>query len=199
MTITYVYEDKLYLNITNQCTNACDFCVRTTNDGYYSENSLWLEREPTCEEILADIFSHDLSRYTEMVFCGYGEPTCRLDVMLRVCRQVRERSDIRIRVNTNGQSDLIWGRDTAPDFAGLVDILSISLNTADAVSYQKLCHCQYGEAAYDALLRFAAHAKQYVPTVQLSVVRTTISDEDIEKCRTMAHQLGVILRVRELV
>lgn len=199
MTITYVFEDKLYLNITNRCTNACDFCVRTHNDGFYSDDPLWLEREPTADEIIADIFSRDLTAYTELVFCGYGEPTCRLDVLCAVCDAVKAKSSIPIRVNTNGQSDLIWGRNTAPDFANRVDILSVSLNTADAASYQQVCHCVYGEAAYDALLTFAANAKRYVPQVILSVVRTTIPDADIERCREMAESIGVRLRVRELV
>lgn len=199
MTISYEYDGTLYLNITNRCTNACEFCVRTVSDGFYSDQPLWLEREPTREEIIADILSHDLTAYRELVFCGYGEPTCRLDDMLWVCGEVRRHSSIPIRINTNGQSDLIYSRRTAPDFRGLADVVSVSLNTADAASYQKLCHCEFGEKAYDALIAFAVDVKQFVPHVILSVVHPTIPDEDIEKCRAIAQKAGVDFRVRELV
>ena len=199
MTITYIYGGSLYVNITNRCPNACDFCVRTHNDGFYSEDSLWLDCEPTRQEILDDILRHDLAAFDELVFCGYGEPTCRLDDMLWVCRAVRRVSNIRIRLNTNGQANLICGRDTAPDFEGALDIVSISLNAADAAGYQALCHSEYGEAAYASLLDFAAEVKRYVPEVMLTVVRTTIPDEEIDRCRGIAAGVGVSLRVRELV
>ena len=116
MTITYQYHDALYVNLTNRCPNACDFCLRTHGDKVGDSGSLWLEREPSKEEIWEDIEKRDLSKYRELVFCGYGEPACRLDDMLWICRQVRAVSGIKIRVNTNGLSDLINGRDTAPEY-----------------------------------------------------------------------------------
>ncbi|MDD6799394.1 MAG: TIGR04100 family radical SAM protein [Firmicutes bacterium] len=198
MTITYEHEKSLYLNITNRCPNNCEFCVRTQADGFYAD-SLWLEREPSFDEITADIGKRVLNKYDSVVFCGYGEPTERIDDMLRVCRWIREQSEIKIRVNTNGLSDLINKRRTAPDFKGLFDIVSISLNAADAEEYDKVCHSVYGREAFDAMLSFAADVKNFVPEVVLSVVEGTIPEEDIKKCGLIAEKAGVKLRIREYI
>lgn len=114
------------MNLTNRCPNACDFCLRTHGPGVGDAESLWLDREPTRDEIWEDLSKRDLNAYPELVFCGYGEPTCRLEDMLWLCGKVRQASHISIRVNTNGLSDLINGRKTASEFDGLVDIISIS-------------------------------------------------------------------------
>lgn len=100
--IAYVLGHTLYLNITNRCPCACDFCIRTHSKSVGTGDNLWLEREPTQTEIMAALAQHDLSQYRELVFCGYGEPTCRLDDLLWVCNKVRGIRDIPIRVNTNG-------------------------------------------------------------------------------------------------
>ena len=128
--IAYVLGHTLYLNITNRCPCACDFCIRTHSKSVGTGDNLWLEREPTQTEIMAALAQHDLSQYRELVFCGYGEPTCRLDDLLWVCNKVRGIRDIPIRVNTNGLSDLINGRSTAKSFQGLVDAVSVSLNAS---------------------------------------------------------------------
>jgi TatD family-associated radical SAM protein len=197
MTITYTVGNSLYVNTTNRCSNSCDFCVRSHGEELYGD--LWLDREPTREEILDDIISREPEKYDELVFCGYGEPTERLDDILWVCRELKKSRNLKIRINTNGHADLINKRDTAPEFSGLVDTLSISLNCADAKSYQAVCHSEFGEEAFDALIDFARRAKNYVPIVIFSVVRGSIPDEDIEICRKIADDAGVILRVREML
>ena len=199
MTIVYVFENTLYLNITNRCTNSCDFCVRTVSDGYYSENSLWLEYEPSLDEILTALEKYKFDDYKEIVFCGYGEPTCRLNIMPQVCRFIRKKSGIKIRLNTNGHASLIEHHDTAPLFEGLLDTVSVSLNTADAESYQNICHSKFGKSAFYGMLDFAREVKKYVPEVLFSVVRTTIPESDVEKCKKIADEYGIRLRVRELV
>lgn len=197
MTITYEVGSGLYVNTTNRCSNACEFCVRSTVESYYGD--LWLKREPTVEEICESIFARDLAKYTELVFCGYGEPTERIDDILEVARRVKECSSLPIRINTNGQGSMIAGYDITPKLCGLIDVLSISLNTADAASYQKICRSRFGEAAYQGLLEFARSAARYVPKVVLSVVDTTISPEEIDRCRAIAADCGVTLRVREFI
>ena len=197
MTITYTVGDSLYVNTTNRCSNSCDFCVRSHGEELYGD--LWLDREPTKEEILADIEARDLTAYPELVFCGYGEPTERLDDILWVCRAIKAKHNIKIRVNTNGHSDLINKRDTTPEFAGCFDTVSISLNCANAKSYQEVCHSEFGEASFDALIDFARRVKAYVPTVILSVVRGSIPDSDIHICQQIADGVGVTLRVREML
>ena len=200
MCITYIVEDKLYVNITNKCSNRCEFCIRNNGDGAYGSDSLWLEREPSREEIIESIFSHDLSSFPELVFCGYGEPTYRLDDAVFVAKAVKARNkNIKVRINTNGHSDLINGRDTAPEYEGAFDIVSISLNTPTAEKYQEICHSVYGEKSFDSLLAFADRVKAYVPVVQLSAVKETLNPEEIELCKKISLDLGVTLRLRDYI
>ena len=195
MTITYVYGKNLYVNTTNRCDCSCAFCLRTTGDRVGDSGPLWLEREPTREEILADIQKRDLSQYQELVFCGYGEPTYRLEDILWVAEQVKGYSSIPIRMDTNGHSDLIHGRPTAHLFAGKFDILSISLNRAAAEDYQATCRSKYGIESYQAMLDFTREAVKYVPKVIMTVV-DTMPQEEIEACGRICRSLGATYRVR---
>lgn len=198
MTITYQLGDSLYVNVTNRCSNSCFFCVRNGQDAVGSAQSLWLEREPTKEEIVEDILKNDLSRYKEIVFCGFGEPLMRFDAVVYACGEIKKQSNIKIRINTNGQADLIKGEPTAQKLSGLVDAISISLNASNAKKYQQDCRSDYGEEAFDAMLRFTADCKQYIPEVVLSVV-DIIGAEEVENCRAVAEKLGVKFRVREMI
>ena len=200
MCITYIVEDKLYVNITNKCSNRCEFCIRNNGDGAYGSDSLWLEREPTREEILESIFSWNLSTFPELVFCGYGEPTYRLDDAVFVAKRVKEKyPQIKVRINTNGHSDLILGRETASEYEGAFDAVSISLNTPSRKRYQQICHSIFGEESFDALLHFASEVKRFVPIVSLSAVKETLSPEEIEQCREICDSLGVTLRLRDYI
>ena len=200
MCITYIVEDKLYVNITNRCSNRCEFCIRNNGDGAYGSDSLWLEREPTRVEILESIFSHDLNVFTELVFCGYGEPTYRLDEAAFVAREVKKKyPNIKIRINTNGQSDLIHGRDTAPEYEGAFDIVSISLNSPTAKGYQRICHSIFGEKAFESLISFANRVKSFVPCVQLSAVKESLNSEEIELCKKISERLHISLRIRDYI
>ena len=193
MTITYSIGDSLYVNVTNCCLNDCEFCIRRLSDTVGGSGSLWLEREPSREEIFADILGRSMSKYSEIVFCGYGEPTQRLDDLLWVCAELKKTGAPPIRVNTNGQASLCAGYDTAPSFLGLVDVISISLNAPDADEYNKLCKPGYGEKTYEAILDFAKKVKEYVPEVILSVVGGTT---DVDACRKIADEMGLPLRIR---
>ena len=197
MVITYEVGSGLYVNVTNRCTNACEFCVRAVADGTYGE--LWLDTEPTKEQILADILSRDLSAYTEIVFCGYGEPTLRLDDILWVSGEVKKAHGIPIRINTNGHANLIYGCDVTPKLKDVIDCVSVSLNTANAKEYVKVCHPDFGEDAFDSLIDFAIKAKKFVPRVMFSIVRGSIPDEDIEVCKKIANDSGVPLKIREYI
>ena len=200
MCITYIVDNNLYVNITNKCSNRCDFCIRNNGDGAYGSDSLWLEREPTREEIVDSILSRDLSAFDELVFCGYGEPTYRLEDAVYVAKEIKaRRPETKIRINTNGQSDLILGRDTAPEYEGAFDVVSISLNTPDREKYQAICHSVYGERSFDALLKFAQNVKKYVPTVALSAVKEALTPEEIQLCKGISAELGVTLRLRDYI
>lgn len=200
MCITYVVDGSLYLNLTNKCSNRCDFCIRNNGDGAYGSDSLWLLREPTLKEAMDAVFSYDLSEFPQLVFCGYGEPSYRLNDAVTIARAVKEKyPNIIVRINTNGQSDLILGKDTAPMYENAFDVVSISLNTPSPKHYQELCHSQFGEAAHSSIISFAKRVRNFVPTVIMSVVRQTLTDAEIEQCQTIADDAGVTLRIREYI
>ena len=197
MTATYRVGDGLYVNLTNRCPCACTFCIRQNGDGVYGSDSLWLEREPTTDEVCASI-EKNFGTCRELVFCGYGEPTERLDALLEVAAWFRKKhSDVPIRVNTNGLSDLIAGEPTAHRFKDLVDTVSISLNAPTAEEYVALCRPKFGAAAYPALLKFAEEVKDFVPNAVFTVVGTdALTPEKESACRRIAEACGVPLRVR---
>ena len=197
MTVTYRVGNGLYVNLTNRCPCACTFCIRQNGDGVYGSDSLWLEREPTADEVCAAI-EGSLGDCAELVFCGYGEPTERLDVLLEVAARFKKtHPDIPVRVNTNGLSDLIAGQPTAQRFKGFVDTVSISLNAPTAEEYVALCRPKFGAAAYPALLKFTAEVKGCVKDVVLTVVGTdALTPEKEAACRRIAAACGVPLRVR---
>ncbi|MGE4282556.1 MAG: TIGR04100 family radical SAM protein [Clostridia bacterium] len=195
MVITYELGSSLYVNITNRCTNRCSFCIRNTAQGVGTGDNLWLEREPTVEEIIGDIEGHNLSKYKEIVFCGYGEPMMRTLEIVEVCKYVKKKSNLLIRINTNGHANLTYKKDITPLLEGLVDCISISLNAKNAAEYAEACQSDYGEEAYHGMLDFARKCKSYVPRVILTVV-DVMSKEDIEQCREIAKDVGVNFRVR---
>ncbi len=198
MTITYQVKNAIYVNLTNKCPCNCTFCLRQNGPGVFGSGPLWLEREPTLEETMESLGQWDFTQFREVVFCGYGEPTERLDVLLAVAARLKEQDPtLRIRVNTNGLSDLIHGKPTAPLFVGKVDCLSISLNTDDPAEYLKLCRPRFGEAAYPAMLKFTKEAAALLPSVVMTVVGEPVTSlEKQARCRTIAENLGARLRVR---
>lgn len=189
--VAYAIRNSLYINLTNRCSNVCAFCMRETYPivkGHYLE----LEREPTAEEVIRAV--GDPSSYDEVVFCGYGEPTERLDVLITVAKFLKSKGK-RIRLDTNGHGDLIHGRPIALDFKGLIDTICISLNADTAEKYEDICRPIFGKKAYPALIQFIKDAKQVIPNVQVSIV--DIPGVDIEKCKNIAKELGVDFRVRK--
>lgn len=196
MTITYPVKQGIYVNMTNRCPCACTFCLRQNAPGVYGSDPLWLEREPTVEETVASLEQWNLEQYEEIVFCGYGEPTERLDDLLEVCRRIKAKHGIPIRINTNGLSDLIHGRDTAPELEGLVDALSISLNASNAEDYLKLTRSRFGIKSFDAMCQFTKNAAHYVPKVMMSIVDTVTTPEEQAKAAEICASLGVTLRIR---
>jgi TatD family-associated radical SAM protein len=197
-TILYTVGGGLYVNLTNRCTCACDFCERRTHGGMGSADSLWLDKEPAADEILRALAAHDLTAYRELVFCGFGEPTLRLDVLLTVARAVKHTHPaLPVRINTNGHANLIAGRDVTGELAGLVDHLSVSLNRADAERYTAHMQPVFGTGSFDALLEFSRRAKVHVPRVTLTVV-DVLGDDELAACRGIANSIGVGFRVRPL-
>ena len=189
--ITYPIRNSLYLNITNRCTAACTFCVRYHTD-FVKGHNLRLKDEPTAEEMIKEI--GDPKRYAEIVFCGYGEPLLRLDVVKAVAADVKRRGGM-VRVDTNGHANLIHKRNVLPELAGLVDAMSVSLNAQNAALYDKISQPKFGGITYEAVKDFIREAKKHIPDVTVTVV--SLPEVDIEACRKIAGDLGVKFRVRE--
>ena len=198
MVITYPLKSGLYVNLTNRCPCACVFCLRQNSPGVFGTDSLWLEREPTVGEIIGSIESRNLDEFQEIVFCGYGEPTERLDDLLAVARHVKERHPgMLVRINTNGLSDLIHGGPTAAKLKGLVDTVSISLNTPDPEEYLKICRPKFGIGSWQAMLDFAKDCTGFVPDVVMTIVGSPVTTPEVQaKCKEITDRLGVRLRIR---
>ena len=196
MTITYPVNKGLYINMTNRCPCNCTFCLRHNAEGVYGSDSLWLDREPTVQEVCDSVDTWDLNQFDEVVFCGYGEPTERLEDLLLVAKYIKAKGDSKIRINTNGLADLIWQKQTAPSLKGLIDTVSISLNTPNQEDYLKVVRPKFGVGSYDAMLRFAKDCTAYVPNVVMTVVDVVTSKEEQEQCRKICENIGARLRVR---
>lgn len=196
MTILYDVGGKLYINLTNKCPCNCTFCIRHNGDGAYGSDSLWLEHEPSLDEVKAAFAKVDMSKYKEVVFYGYGEPMERVNEVIAVGEFVKANyGDVTVRLNTNGLGDKIHGVPTAKLLQGAVDIVSISLNSYCKEKYNEVTRPKWDDA-FDAMLSFAADCKSYLPQVVFTVV-DVIPPEDISRAKALAMSIGIPLRVRE--
>ena len=196
MELLYKVHNNLYVNLTNRCPYACTFCLRQTRDQMGQSGLLWLEREPSAEEVIAEFEKFDMTQYHEVVFCGFGEPMMALDVLLKVAAFVKQTYQKPIRINTNGAGNLIYGRNVVPELKGLVDCVSISLNHPDKEQYEELVRSNYKGQSYDAMLAFARECVGVIPKVVLTTVATTISAEEEERCRAICDEIGAEYRIR---
>lgn len=196
MTILYKVHNNLYVNLTNKCPCACTFCLRQTRDHMEDSGVLWLEKEPTVDEVIADFANFNMDDYDEVVFCGFGEPTERIDVLLEVAAYVKKTYNKPTRINTNGLGNLVNGRDITPELKGLIDTVSISLNTPNKERYYELTRSKFGIGSFDAMIDFAREAVKYVPHVVMTTVSTTITKEEEAECQRICDNIGVKYRIR---
>lgn len=194
--ILYTYKDNVYLNITNKCPCACTFCIRSQKNAIGSADNLWLEHNPDFDEVKNAIDNFDFTGYNEVIFCGYGEPTNAFDLLIKVAQYIRNKMNIKIRVNTNGLGSLINERDISQELCQNVDAVSISLNCSNEEEYNRVVRPKFGIKSYSAMLDFASRCKKYTDDVKLSVV-DVIGEEEIAKCQKIADDLDIILRVRK--
>ncbi len=187
--IAYKIRDSLYLNITNRCSNKCSFCIKFHSD-YVKGHKLRLDHEPAEEEIIAAVGNP--SDYKEIVFCGFGEPLYRLELVKKISSWIKEHGG-KVRINTNGHANLIHKRDIIPELKGLVDRMSVSLDAHDQETYDRICRPLYRNSFGD-VIDFIREAKKVLPEVQATVV--DMQGVDLEKCREITGSLGVPLRVR---
>lgn len=192
----YTVDDNVYINLTNRCSNRCEFCVRYYDKPIYGD--LWIEDEPSAADVIAILKSdYDLSEYGEVVFCGYGEPTYRYDAVEEICAYVHANGG-KTRINTNGQGSEINKQDISARMAACMDTINVSLNATDAEKYDKICHSDYGPRAFEIMLEFAEKCVKAGGNVVLSVV-DCIGEDEIAKARAIADSIGAKLRVRQLL
>lgn len=193
----YLYElkGKVYLNITNSCSNRCEFCIRSNSNklvGY----DMRLSRDPDFADMKNAIDSFS-KPFNEAVFCGYGEPTYAMETLTATAAYLKSLGK-RVRLNTNGQGRLINDRDIVPELASCIDEISISLNESERGAYQNLCHPKFGMFTHDEILDFAAACVKAGITTRFTVV-DTIPNESIRRCRKLAAKVGIPLSVRAFV
>ena len=198
MTIFYKFDGKMYINITNGCPCDCVFCIRRNGDSIEDNDSLWLEHEPSFEEICAAFGEFDKTGMTEAVFCGYGEPTVRVDMLLKTAEYIKQNSDMSIRVNTNGLARLIHKDLDITGFKGVIDSFSVSLNAPNAKRYNEVTRPKFGEAAFEEMLSFSREVKSMGIKTSFTVV-DVITPEETAECEKLAESMGIPLRVRSYV
>lgn len=193
-TIAYVLGENLYLNITNRCTNRCRFCLREQGKGIGGYN-LWLPYEPSVQEIIAALEEvGELNRFREVVFCGFGEPLLRLGAVKAVASYLKERWRVPVRIDTNGQANLVYGRDVVPELVGLVDAVSVSLNAHEEGAYQDLCRPALGEGSFAAVREFLRSCRRQ--GLRVTATAVAYPGVDLEAARRLAEEVGVEFRVR---
>ena len=197
-TYLYVLDGNLYVNLTNKCSNACDFCVRNERTSYYG-NYLWLKNgDPSAEKVMAVANGYgDLTRFKEVVFCGFGEPTYKVAEMLALCDYFHEKG-LKTRLNTNGQGNLINKRDITPDLKGKIDFVNISLNASCYEKYQPICRSQYREAGFEGMIEFAKLCRRNGIDCRFSIV-DCIGEEEVQACKYLADSVKIPLYVRKYI
>jgi len=193
--ILYTYKNQVYANITNRCDCSCTFCIRSHKDSIGEADNLWHKSEPTLDEIKAAMDAFDFEGYEELVFCGYGEPTCALENLLASAAYAKEKYGVKIRLNTNGLANLYHKRNVVSELAKVIDSVSISLNAPTAEKYQEVTRPQF-ENGFEAMLEFASLAKEAFFHTQLSIV-DVLPPEEIAQCQKIADERGIFLKIRK--
>ncbi len=195
--ILYTYKENVYVNLTNKCDCSCKFCIRSHQDKVGDADTLWHKEDPSLEDVITAIDAFHFDGYKGLVYCGYGEPTCALENLLKSAQYAKKKYGLKIRVNTNGLANLYYGRNIVPELAKTVDCVSISLNAPDKEKYMDVTRPKF-ENAFEGMLEFAKECKKYVPEVKFTVV-DVLSEEEIQKSKELAENIGIDLRIRRFV
>ncbi len=192
-TLAYEIRGALYLNITDRCTLVCAFCPKHNGSTQVHDYELAMDHLPSAEAVIEAI--GDPTRYSEVVFCGYGEPTLRLKVLLQVAEWVKSQGG-RVRVNTDGLANRVNKRNVLPEMQGKIDALSVSLNAQNEAIYNRHCRPELA-GSYADMLDFLRQAPEYIPEVTASAI-DGLEGVDIDACRQIAEDLGFQFRRRSL-
>lgn len=192
--ILYTYKNQVYANITNKCDCSCTFCIRSHEDSVGDADTLWHKTDPSLDDITAAMDAFDFTGYKELVYCGYGEPTCALTNLLESARYAKDCFGVSVRINTNGLANLYHKKDIVPMLAEVTDSISISLNAPESEKYNQVTRPSFPDA-FDALLDFTRKCQKAIKTVKLSIV-DVLPEDEIKACQQLADSLDVGLRIR---
>lgn len=198
-TYAYILENNLYINLTNSCTNNCIFCIRSLNDAVVGANLTLSNENVQASDVISQIKEKMTPKLSQVVFCGYGEPTLKIEILKEVAKFVKENyPDKKIRINTNGQANFVFKRDIVSEIAPLIDKVSISLNSDNKTQYQELSQSKFGEDIYEEVKKFAKMCVEAGIDTDLSIV-TGYKDYkiNVENCKQIATRIGANLRIRE--
>ena len=197
-TYAYILDGNLYINLTNKCSNGCDFCVRNERSSYFG-HYLWIRHgDPTPEKVISQVKGlGDLTRFKEVVFCGFGEPTYKVAEMVKLCDYFHEKG-LKTRLNTNGQGNLINKRDIVSDLKDKIDFVNVSLNASCAEKYQPVCRSQFGPSGFEAMIEFAKQCKRQGVDCRFSIV-DCIGEEEVEACKRLATSVKIPLYIRSYI
>jgi len=182
---------NLYLNITNKCMMECPYCIKRKWDNDFNGNDLKLEKEPSAQEVIDSI--GDPKKYAEIIFCGYGDALINPQAVIEIAKWIKDNGG-NVRINTAGLANRYHGKNILPEFKGLVDVISISLNGTTAKEHNELNRPMFKEESFDEIINFAKEAKKYIPTVVITAVE--IPGLDISKVEKIAQDAGVLFRAR---
>lgn len=197
-TLAYLLDGKIYINLTNRCTNSCIFCLRNDKDDVCGKN-MWLDTENfTAEDVIKQIEELPLS--SEITFCGYGEPILKLDILKEVATHIKKNHpEVKLRINTNGHGNFIHKRNICKELKGIIDTISVSLNGVNETEYNELSRPGF-EGAYEEVKKFIkASSDAGISTIATVVDGYKGRHIDTNKCREIANDLGATLRVREWI
>ncbi len=197
-TLAYLLDGKIYINLTNRCTNSCIFCLRNDKDDVCGKN-MWLDTENfSAQDVISQLDELPIS--SEITFCGYGEPMLKLDILKEVAKYINEKyPNVKIRINTNGHANFVYKRNVCEELKDLIDVISVSLNGADEKEYNELSQPSF-KGAYEEVKKFIkASSDAGIKTVATVVEGYKGRHIDIEKCKKIANELGANLRVREWI
>ena len=197
-TLAYLLDGKIYINLTNRCTNSCIFCLRNDKDDVCGKN-MWLDSETfSAQDVINQLEQLPLSQ--EITFCGYGEPLLKLDILKKVAKYIKEKHpEIKLRINTNGHANFVYKRNICKELKGLIDTISVSLNGSTEEEYNELSQPSF-KGAYDEVKKFIkASSDAGIKTIATIVEGYKGRHMDIEACQKIAQDLGATLRVREWI
>jgi len=198
-TYAYILDNNMYINLTNLCTNDCIFCIRSLNDKVAGSDLNLSSEKINIIDVLAQIKEKMTPEIKEIVFCGYGEPLIKLDLIKQVAEFTKQNyPTLPTRINTNGQANVIHKKNVVEELKGLIDKVSISLNSDNAKQYQELSKSKFGESIFEEVKTFAKLCQEAGIETSLSIVTGYKNNViNVENCEKIASDLGVKLRVRE--